>query len=76
MLLALRKSQDEPLTLLQGMCQGLTRLTIWPSLGPSDWTNLTPHPEMGVVVVVVAEVVVEVAEAVAVERCHHLDPEE
>ena len=79
MLLAHRRSQGEPSTLLQGMCQEPTPLTTWPSLGPSDRTNLTPHPEMGVAVVEVAVEVVDKVDKVEMEVAeerHHLDPEE
>ena len=70
MLLAHRKSQGEPSTLLQGMCQEPTLPTTWPSLGPLDRTSLTPQ-EMGV-----AAVAVEAAEMVEVaEERHHPDPE-
>ena len=69
MLLAHRRSQGEPLTLLQGMCQEQILLTIWPSLGPLDRTNLTPHLKMEVVAV-------EAAGAVeVVEERHHPDLE-
>ena len=58
------------------MCQEQTPPTTSPSFGPLDQTSLTPHPEIGVVVVeMVAVEAVEVEVEVAEGR-HHLDPGE